>query len=491
MFKKFSLLFLLAHTALHSMVPGTLDTTFNPNGIQPGTVTTTINNFTAYFQNTNIPYIGLGIQDDGKSVIAGTINNGDTAQFAVARFNTDGSLDTSFNSAGAQPGTAVVPIINNSNNICSSVAIQSDGKIVLGGYASDGDANAFTVARFNSDGSLDTTFNSAGTESGVPGAAMQGIGVSNVTGYSIAIQSDGKIVIVGYTNNIMAAARFNADGTPDTTFNAAGSQPGTITLPVVNGEDTAAYAVALTNDGKIVLAGYGYDGTSYTFAVAQLTADGILDTSFNSSGTLSNVPGIVLTSIDRYDYYNYAFSVIVQPDNKIVAVGTYSDEFYGFAAARFNTDGSLDTSFNPAGIQPGTLHLTPAGSLYSYASALGAALQNDGKIVMAGFVYIPFNYTLQPYQFGYARLNPNGISDAAFNPAAIQPGSGTTTINNWASTYAYAYAVAIQKNGKIMLAGLASPDSSTYYFALARLNGVDTNNTFSLELINKYSSIVQ
>jgi uncharacterized delta-60 repeat protein len=287
--------------------------------------------------------------------------------------------------------------------------------------------------------------------------------------------------------------RFNTDGSTDTAgFNPTGSvsgQPGAVVVPYINDQDCICYAVALQNDGKIVLAGYANNGSSDTFAVVQLNPDGSLDTSFNPSGLLSNLPGVALTGIDRYDYDNYAFAVATQPDGKIVVVGYYYD-YYGFAAARFNTDGSLDTNFNPAGRQPGTVQITPDGSLYNYSVPYGVAIQNDGKIVMAGFVYIPFNHSSVPEQFGYARLNPNGTSDAAFNPAVAQPGGGTTTINNWGATNAYAFGVAIQKNGQIVLAGVASPDGSNNYFALARLNGVDTTNPFALQLINKYGPLL-
>ncbi len=479
----------MAQIALHAAVPGTLDTTFNPNGIQPGTVVTTINNFNAYYNYNSDA--GIALQDDGKIVVAGTANNGDTYQFGAARFNTDGSLDTSFNAGGALPGTTVVPVINGINSFCSSVAIQSDGKIVLGGYGYNGAFNSFAVARLNSDGSLDTTFNAAGTESAVPGVAMQGIGAINVSGYSIAIQSDGKIVIGGSTSTAMAAARFNSDGTTDTSsFNPAGlgsSEPGTVVIPVINGSNSQGYSVAVQSDGSILISGYAYStiGSGSTFAVARFTPDGLLDASFNSSGLVSNQPGVVIAAPNGYASGDYAYAVLVQPDGKIVLVGGIEDS-YGFGIARLNTDGSLDASFNPTGVVPGTTQIIINASIYAYSIALGAAIQPDGKIVMVGFAYMP---PFQQNQFAYARVNSNGTADAAFLPEAAQPGSGATTINNWMNQ-ASAYGVAIQKNGRIVVAGVASPDNTNYSFGLARLNGVDTNNTFALELIDKYSPVV-
>ena len=220
--------------------PGDLDTTFDGDG----KVTT---NFTAGDDVAS----GVAIQSDGKIVTAGSAGN--TPDFALARYNADGSLDTTFD------GDGKVETDFSGNDVAFAVAIQSDGKIVAVGR--DGIiASDFAIARYNADGSLDTTFDG-------DGKVTTDITASDVA-FAVAIQSDGKIVAVGVDGILIdsdfAIARYNADGSLDTTFDGDGK-----VITDITGSDIAQ-GVAIQSDGKIVAV--GQDGTS-DFALARYNAN--------------------------------------------------------------------------------------------------------------------------------------------------------------------------------------------------------------------------
>jgi uncharacterized delta-60 repeat protein len=201
-------------TSVFAAIPGTLDTTFNSGGPLPGTQLTDV--------DTSAPGIaegyGVALQSDGKIVAVGYIDNTASLRtFGVARFNTNGLLDTTFNPGGALPGTVSIGI-NAPTNSCfaSAVAIQSDGKIVVAGSLGTPIVGSFAVARFNTNGTLDTTFNPSG---GIPGTASTGFLPAVIGAYSqsLVIQSDNKIVLNGFvvpssgSISQFALARFNGD----------------------------------------------------------------------------------------------------------------------------------------------------------------------------------------------------------------------------------------------------------------------------------------
>ena len=197
-------------------------------------------------------------------------------EFALTRYNTDGSLDTSFDGDGK-----VTTAIGSSYAVAYSVAIQADGKIVAGGYSADAsDHDVFTLARYNPDGSLDTSFDGDGitttTIMGSVGAVV----------FSVALQADGKIVAAGYTTNGIqtdfALARFNPDGSLDAGF----GDDGTLSTSI-GSENDAAASVAIQADGKIVAAGSSDSGGYGRFALASYNTDGSLDSSFDGDGMLT------------------------------------------------------------------------------------------------------------------------------------------------------------------------------------------------------------
>lgn len=286
---------------------GTLDATFNP-----GT-------------GANDVVLATAIQSDGKVLAGGWFSafNGST-QYYLTRLNSNGSVDASFNQ-----GTGL-------NSTVSSIAVQSDGKILLGGYFSSYNGTSRRgIARLNSDGTLDETFN--------PGTGTDGVD-------AIAIQSDGKILIGGNSTTFNGIsqkriARLNTDGTLDETFN-----PG-------NGANDRVNVVTLLSDGKILIG-----GAFTTFndiacnRFARLNADGTLDESFNT-GTGCN--GVVKT-------------ISVQSNGKIVIGGEFTsyNETERNRIARIEANGTLDESFNTAIGANNSINVT--------------SIQTDGKIVICG-----------------------------------------------------------------------------------------------------------
>jgi uncharacterized delta-60 repeat protein len=216
----------------------------------------------------------VAIQSDGKIVVGAMVSNTiDAGDFVIYRFNPNGSLDGAFGNHGKRRvnfGPGSVDGVGWARNL----VIQRDGKIVMcGGVGPGGD---FGLVRLKKNGDLDKSFNGTGMQTTDFGAAE--------TCWSIALQSDGKIVAVGHTDNnaaiTFAAARYNTDGSLDTTFNGTGKQ--TIDFPGNN--DELAYGVIVQGDGKIVLAGLAAELNNGDFALARLNSNGSLDTSFSGDG---------------------------------------------------------------------------------------------------------------------------------------------------------------------------------------------------------------
>ena len=401
--------------------PGALDTTFDNDG----KVTTAVLSFGDFARS-------VAIQTDGKIVAAGYSYNGSDYDFALVRYNIDGSLDTSFDDDGK-----VTTDFLSGDDAANSVAIQADGKIVAAGSVS-GD---FPLVRYNPDGSLDTSFDGDGK---VTTDFLSGDDAAN----SVAIQSDGKIVAAGYSVDgsiyVFAFVRYNADGSLDTSFD----DDGKVTTAVLPG--AIARSVAVQADGKIVAAG----SVSGDFALVRYNPDGSLDTSFDGDGT-------VTTAV--LDGEDYARSVAIQADGKIVAAGSsWNGPGHGddFALVRYNPDGSLDTSFDGDGKVT-----TPVGTLDDEANSV--AVQPDGKIVVAGYGWngttVDFPL-IGNFDFALARYNADGSLDTSFN------GDGRVTTGVLSSDD-YAFSVALQADGKIVAAG-HSWNGSDGDFALVRY-GID------------------
>jgi uncharacterized delta-60 repeat protein len=398
-----------------------LDTVFNSGGTSPGTATTAVG-------SSNEEAFGVAIQpSDSKIVVAGYTNNGSNNDFMVVRYNTDGTLDTSFNSNGK-----VTTAIGAGDDTAYCVAIQpSDGKIVVGGYSDNGSDADFALVRYNANGSLDTSFGTGGRVT-----TMIGTGSDYIE--SIAIQSDGKIVAGGEMYNgskyDFAIARFNTDGSLDTSFGTGGK----VTMTIGTFSDKI-HGLAIQSDGNIVVAGESSNGYA-KIALARFNTNGSVDTSFGTSG-------VVTTSIGSYQ--DFAFGIVINPsDGKLIVAGQSSGISYSdFALARYNTDGSLDTTFGAGGKV-----VTPVSS--GNDGIRSAVLQSDGKIIAAGYAVVASDS-----QFALARYDTDDSPDTSFG----LNGEVTTGIGSDSRSFG----VALQSDGEIVAAGRSS-NGTDYDIAIAR-----------------------
>lgn len=401
---------------------GSLDGTFNFTGI----VTAGIGTQNDYLNS-------LALQTDGKIVVAGYYNNGIVNDSYTARFTTSGSFDATYDGDGKRPIA-----LSAADDQYVGVAIYG-GKIISLGYGLIGGGSHYVVNRNNSDGSLDNTFNGSGQ------VTSAGLGGSNDMVNAITAQADGKVIVVGTTtatNADWVVARYNNDGTFDNTFDSDGRLTTALSLGLDN-----AQAVAVQTDGKIVVAGSTTNGLVTHFALVRYNTNGTLDNTFDGDGIQTTPVGSTSAQIN---------AIVIQPDGKIVVAG------YGttlgnaeFALARYNTNGSLDASFDGDGIQ-----LTPVSLGTDVATSI--ALQNNGKIVAAGYSDLGFSTV---------RYNTDGSLDVTFDNDGIQ----TTALASGADK---ARSVAIQADGKIVVAGVAYPASGV--FGVVRYNGTDgsLDNTF-------------
>jgi uncharacterized delta-60 repeat protein len=349
-------------TVTVSSIHGSLDTTFGNSGM----VTTPIG-------SGNAIATVLGIQSNNMIVAAGySLLSGTENVFALARYNIDGSLDTTFGNSGI-----VTTPIGSVNAYATALVIQSNGILVAGNsFNSSTNKYDFALVRYNTDGSLDTGFGN----SGIVTISIEN-GSINDSANALGIQSNGMIVVAGYSYSgskyFISLVRYQADGILDTTF----GNSGIVTTSIGSGSiiDDRAHALVIQSSDGILVAGSSYDNTSskYDFALVRYNTNGSLDTTFGNSG-------IVTTSIGSDGYWDYAYALVIQSNGILAAGSSNNGSNYDFALVRYNTDGSLDTGFGTGGIVT-----TPIGSSDDYALALG--IQSDGRIVVAGYSLIGSN----------------------------------------------------------------------------------------------------
>ena len=421
---------------LAAAADGNLDSTFGTGG----KVTT---DFHTSFDNAK----AVAIQPDGKIVVAGSVFGSSSApgvsDFAVARYNSDGSLDATFGSGGK-----VQIDFATSFDEASALAIQPDGKIIVVGRATPNDgSDDFGLIRLETNGALDTTFGNGGIVATDFGSAF----LEQATG--VALQSDGQIVVAGYTYTFdtgedFALARYNTDGSLDATFGNGGR---VITIVEGNGRFDQALAIAIQGDGKIVTTGgatvSAAEGSN--FVVIRYDTSGALDATFGTGG---------IVNIDFGSTQEVAHAIALQLDGKIVVAGvTHLPAHAQFALARYNVDGTPDGTFGIGGFA------TVAADPDIEATAFGVGVQYDGKIVAVGSL----SFTSSGAgTFGVGRFNVDGSLDASFGI-----GGGTST--GFGSSFANASGMAIQLDGKIVVVGSVTYGSAigTADFAIARYEG--------------------
>ena len=392
-----------------SAQPGSLDTSFNPGA------------------GVDQSVFAVAVQPDGKIIIAGDFTTvAGVPRKGIARLDSTGALDTSFN-----PGSGP-------NDLVSAVALQGTN-IIIGGYFTevDGTARGY-VARLHGNGTLDASF-AAG--SGADGPVL-----------SLAVQSDGKVLLGGEFTSINGTSRTNvarlkSDGSLDTGFD-----PG---IGVSSDGFSSVNSVAVQGDGKMLIGGaFTYVNGTERNRLARLNANGSLDTTFNPNVGVTGAG--ILAGV---------YAVAVQGGGKILVGGDFT-QVNGVARtnlARLNENGTVDATFNPG-----------TGPDFAVTSV---AAQSDGKVVIGGF-FTRVNGTARNY---VARLNSNGSLDSGFNP-----GLGTDDA---------VYAAAMQADGKVLIGGVFTSFDATPRHGIARLHGdaiisspllfnpVRTNNIFRLSLL--------
>jgi len=375
---------------------GSLDNSFGHGGIALSSIS-----------ENDYAYYGT-LQGDGKILVAGTISNGG---FAVSRFNQDGTIDNNFGASGT-----VLTTISAQNNFASAVAIQPDGKIVAVGSTSRTDdcisgswgylycPNHFTMFRFKSNGTLDSSF-------GENGKVTTPVGPYHF-GYasSVVIQPDGKIVVAGsylynllyddyygnpyYASSHFAMVRYYSNGTVDSTFGNNGL--------VADASDLQATAgMYLQSDGKILVTGSG----GSPFEIERYNSNGSPDNSFATNGRQSN------------NFESWANSVVVLPNGKISVAGSTRTNFL---VARLNVDGTFDTSFNGSGKV--SLHVGPIGS-YDNATAITA---QGNQVIIGGISVYNAGVNTQSQLIVRLRDSIHGLSLAISPRTTLYPCRGNS-----------------------------------------------------------------
>lgn len=400
---------------------GQLDSTFGLGG----KVLTGIGTF-------DDPSYAVANQIDGKIIVAGQSYTETNYDFSIIRYKNDGSIDTSF----GNNGIALVSF-GSYDDKARAVAIQTDGKIVVAGYSSNGLKDNFAIARLNTDGTLDNSF-------GENGKVITSIGSVSDNIKAIALQANGDIVVAGFTsiNSTLdfAVARYIKNGDLDLSFDV----DGIVTTSFGSGNDFAS-SLAIQADGKIVVAGTSFITTNDDFAVARYNTNGSLDPTFDGDGKLT-------TSITG-TFNESGNSVVIQNDQKIIVAGNSNNSFNDFIVIRYNSDGSVDETFGSYGKA-----ITDFGVSIDFGQAIDLLLQPDEKIIAGGL-----KSDGNKNDFALVRYNKNGSIDSTFGENGIVStnfGEGFDDVAN---------CISMQADGKILAVG-QSHNGNQNFTAIARYN---------------------
>ena len=359
------------------------------------------------------------MQSDGKLLVSGSARNTDGhMDIVVARLERDGLLDPTFGAGGT-----VLVSAGASDDGSETLVIQDDGKILVGGFTNNGNNSDIVVLRLNPDGSFDHSF-------GDRGIVIKAIGASHEVCRGMAVQPDGKILLVGDVAGAtvdMFMLRLNTDGTSDSTFDDDGLQ--TVDL----GSTDIMQSVAVQSDGKLIGAGYAFNGTDFDFAMMRLNPDGSFDGTFDGDG---DSDGKILSPVGEHSN-DTASVLIVQPDGKLMMGGRMTTSSGDqFALVRYTGNGSLDPTFHEDGRQSVTVGIN--------CNVFGLAVQSDGKLIQSGW-----SQDGQHQQFTVIRYTADGTLDSSFDGDGIV----RTTIGTGEST---GHWVAVQSDGKLLVAGTSS-----------------------------------
>jgi uncharacterized delta-60 repeat protein len=401
---------------------GLLDLSFGGNG----SVTT---DFLQSFDFVNTQY-GAAVAPNGDIVVAGTSDQNGASDFAVARYNPDGSLDNSFGMQGK-----VTIDLGSAEDFGQAIVIQPDGNLLVSGFSRrDGQNVDFAVIRLTSTGELDASF-------GTGGVAFVDFS-SRDTAWGMAMQADGKIVVAGDTSptesRYMAVTRLMPDGQLDATFGAGGKQT------VAIGSNSSATGIAIQPDGFIVLAGFVENGND--FGAARMTPIGQLDLAFGIGGH---------QTIDFGSQSDNCWGLALTGDGRIILSGFSIQPVTGrdFAVAALTAEGELDGSFGISGKQ--TIDF---GSEQDTCYAM--AVQPNGGLILGGYTY----QTATEYDFATAWVSSTGQLDSSIG-AAGRVTTDLGSVDEWIGT------LLVQPDGNVIAVGTSWQTSTAYDFALARYFG--------------------
>lgn len=434
-------------TGLALAAPGKLDPSFGTGGIVS---TATAPGAGSDFQD------GLAIQPDRRILVAGSSESGGGGfQWRIARYTSKGALDASFGFGG----TVLTPMGSpGSFEHIFDLALQPDGKIVAVGRARTPTGGFdFALARYLPDGQLDGSFGNGGKV-----FTSIGPGTNPDEALSAVLDAAGRIVVAGFARfgtgsagNDFALARYLPDGTLDSSFNSGGTRPGIVVIDVAGSRDQFN-DVTIDASGRIVAAGSARVAGDLrsNFAVARFLPDGTLDSTFNPAGP---IPGLVTPPLAPGDNPDAALSFAIDAAGRIVA-GGFSDTggFIDLALARFNPDGSLDTTFGTGGKV-----VTNVGPGNTAEDLQDLVIQPTGKILIGGATAATALFV--DSDFLIARYNPDGSLDGSF-------GTGGTVVTPAAPGTAddEIWAIGLQSDAKLVAAGDCVQPSTGYDMCLAR-----------------------
>ena len=376
------------------------------------------------------------LQADGSLLVCGytlgTTGSSSVDSFII-RYQSNGSRDTSFGTAGE-----AMMSLGTSFEGWSDIAAQTDGRILVAGYYQNGSSYDMALARYLANGTLDATFGTAGK---VLPALSSGYDAAG----GIVLQPDGKIVVCGGAavngSQDFALLRYLSNGTLDTTFGSGGK----VLTSITSGDDSAG-EISLLADGKIVVAGRAGGGNNSDFALARYLANGTLDTTFGNSGK-------VITAISPVD--DVPLGMTVQPDGKILVSG-YGTSNYDLALVRYQSNGALDPSFGTGGKVT-----TDLGGYHDFGQAV--ALRFDGEILVGGTADSVVNGNNNS-NFALLLYTASGTLDSNF-------GTGGIVRTPFGDGDDEATGMVLQPDGKIVLTGWGVDSEGYANVAAVRYNG--------------------
>lgn len=421
---------MVASAVAAAAAPGQLDPSFGAGG-------TVVTEFPSSYSGAR----AVAVQADGRIVAAGFAhtNNSIISDFALTRYDASGALDPTFGTGGR-----VRTDFGGRFDEALAVAVQPDGRVVVAGSSSDANGSDMAVARYNSDGLLDTSFDG-------DGMALVDFG-SEASARAVALQPDGGIVLAGGVSQPVgggccvadfALVRLTSVGALDSSFDGDGRVVTDFLAGADNGHDVAQ-AVRVQADGRIVAAGAGVAGVvSVDFAVARYLADGSLDPAFSDDG---------LVTTDFVGYFDEIRDLAVDTSGRLVAGGQScefpgnADEVCDFGLARYTSNGTLDRRFGRKGRVR-----TDLGADLS-EGIRGVVVQADGRIVAAGDTSGP-----GASDVGLTRYRSDGRLDRGFgvNGVVITPVSPSTDEVG---------GLELQADGRLLVAGTTAISQSFGFF---------------------------